>query len=309
MNSSLFQTFQQTFSLFPWYFYLALFSFVFSSSSSVSGQSQCQWLLRHGKPFGFLLCLSGLLPSLSLCRGRRFTSARISGLWRKSDERKGGSRQTHFTFFRHRLANAFFRFAKLELSWPDGFKIAFSPSLQRWFRRVEFIHKLSKKGKVFLNIVSVREIKHWSYLYNLYRVIFRDIRLYYNCVRNTLLIYLEFSNFCSLFPTFHLIILWSFYKVQRIFYASKSWCYFLKVLFRAMDELFKLSDRLNLYRIFQDEERLQMIDVSPKRKGININLHNCSEKRARDAEAEAGGGERAGRERCERFKLCVPMRR
>lgn len=75
-----------------------------------------------------------------------------------------------------------------------------------------------------------------------------------------------------------------------------------------MDELLKFSERLNLYRIFQDEKRLQMTDISPKWKGININLHNCSEKRARGCRGE-GEGERAERERCERFKLCVPMRR
>lgn len=56
-----------------------------------------------------------------------------------------------------------------------------------------------------------------------------------------------------------------------------------------MDELLKFSEQLNLYRIFQDEKRLQMTDVSPKRKGININLHNCSEKRATGAEGRGKG--------------------
>lgn len=82
------------------------------------------------------------------------------------------------------------------------------------------------------------------------------------------------------------------------------------LLFRGMNELLELFDRLKLYRIFQDEKCLQMTDVLLKRKGIDINLHNCLEKRDMGWKDAGGEGEGVGKEeRGERLKLRVPMRR
>lgn len=134
---------------FPWYFYLALFPRILSRRLlPLRDKVNVNGFFATANPSVFLLCLSGLLSSLSLCRGRRFTSARISGLWRKSDERKGGSRHiSHFsdTAWRTRFSAS--------PSWNSHGRMALK-SLSRhsskgWFCKVEFTHKLNKKRKGF----------------------------------------------------------------------------------------------------------------------------------------------------------------
>lgn len=107
------------------------------------------------------LCLSSFRPPFHLLHPAAVASSHfcgIPGLWRKSDERKGGFRQTHFAFFPAPPGERVFPLRQIGTSRGRmASKIAFSPPLWKGdFAGTEFTRKLNENRGRFLILFRIK---------------------------------------------------------------------------------------------------------------------------------------------------------